>query len=501
MLKEELVEFVQITQRMRCEDGQTEIKSAEQGMPKIYDTLSAFSNQTGGGRILFGVDERKNYAVCGVYDADVLQRKISEICLQMEPVVRAVCTVAEIEDKLVVCAEIPEIEMSLRPCYYRAAGQMTGSYVRVGDSDCKMTAYEIYSYEAFRKQIHDELRPAPRAKFSDMQTPYLQNFLTKLAISKPRAAAQPINLLGLQTEDGVPTLAGTLLFSDYPQSFYPRLCLTAVVVPGETVGEVSADGARFIDNQTIEGTLHQMLEDAMKFVRRNMKNATRVNPNTGMRDDIPQYPLMAVREILLNALVHRDYSMHTESAPIALHMFSNRLAVENPGGLYGRLTLDSLGKITGDIRNPSIANAMEVMQDTENRSSGIPTIRREMQLAGLPEPLFENARGVFRVTLFAQRKSTTNKVFTGHIGGNVQTPAETLQEQILQFCKQPQSRDALAQRFSYLTKTFLFTRYVNPLVEQGALALGLPDKPRSKKQTYTTTIQSLTNTAVSLSMM
>ena len=128
-----------------------------------------------------------------------------------------------------------------------------------------------------------------------------------------------------------------------------------MAVPGTELGEVGAFGDRFKDNARIEGTLPQMLDQAMTFVMRNISVATHIDPATGRREDRPTYPAVAVREILLNALIHRDYSLHTESTPIVLRLFADRLELENPGGLYGRMTLDLLGRATADTRNPFIA--------------------------------------------------------------------------------------------------------------------------------------------------
>ena len=69
----------------------------------------------------------------------------------------------------------------------------------------------------------------------------------------------------------------------------------------------------------------------------------------------------AVREAILNALVHRDYSLHTEGMPIQLIMYSNRIEITNPGGLYGRLTPDQLGNAPPDTRNPVLVTAMETL--------------------------------------------------------------------------------------------------------------------------------------------
>lgn len=76
-----------------------------------------------------------------------------------------------------------------------------------------------------------------------------------------------------------------------------------------------------------------------------MKTATCIDPQTGRRSDKPEYPVVAVRELILNALVHRDYSTHTDYTPVTIRMFSNRIEIENPGGLYGRMPLDKLGKV------------------------------------------------------------------------------------------------------------------------------------------------------------
>ena len=125
MLQSELVDLVKFAQATHSESNSLEIKSAKEGCPKIYDTLSSLSNQSGGGTIVFGVDE-KNFSVCGVYDAADLQKKIMEQSLQMEPEVRPLCTVAVIDGKTVVSAEIQEIDNFRKPCFYKGVGRLKG---------------------------------------------------------------------------------------------------------------------------------------------------------------------------------------------------------------------------------------------------------------------------------------------------------------------------------------------------------------------------------------
>lgn len=127
MLIEELIELANKICKQKAEEQTIELKSAQTGCPKrLYDTLSSFSNQDSGGILVFGIDEDAAFQVVGVYDPQDLQKKITEQCLQMEPPVRAVFTLAEYQGKTICAAEIPAIDIAERPCYYRGAGRTKG---------------------------------------------------------------------------------------------------------------------------------------------------------------------------------------------------------------------------------------------------------------------------------------------------------------------------------------------------------------------------------------
>lgn len=477
MQRKELIELIDTVVGLKSESNFIEVKKAAGGCPKVIDTLSSFSNQRDGGIILFGIDEDAGFEVCGVYDAADIQKKIAEQCLQMEPEVKALCSVCDYNGKIVVCAEIPEIEDFQKPCFYKGAGRLRGSFVRVGDGDRQMSEYEVYSYEAFRKKIEDELRPVERAEIGELRTPALKRFKEHLVRVKPNVAAldphKIFQLLGFVSE-GHPTIAGLFMFSAYPQGYFPQLGITAVSVCGTEINQVNEIGARFLDNTRIEGTIPQMLVGAVSFVSRNMKIRTVIDEKSGKRNDVPEYPVVAIREIVINALVHRDYSIHTDNCPVTIKMFSDRIEIENPGGLYGRNTITSLGEYGADTRNPYLANALEIIGQTENRYSGIPTIRNAMASAHLKEPLFESVHGVFRVTLY-------NTIVPASVGDN-------FENEILDFCAAPRSRNELTEKFGdRITIAYLMAKYVAPMVERGLLKLTIPEKPKSKNQKYVRT--------------
>lgn len=421
-------------------------------------------------------------------DVQDLMKHVTEQCRQMSPKVRAVFTQCEVDGKSVVSAEIPSQDVADRPCFYEGRGRYRGSYVRVGDADEPMTEYGIYSYEAFRKRYEDEARVVARAKLGDLDRNALLRYELALAEERPHVAhmeeRRVLDLMSV-TRDDAPTLAGVMVFSPYPQAFFPQLGVIATRVPGTAIGDVGRGGERFIDNARIEGPLEEQLRSAVAFARKNMRVKTVVSPVDGVRDDEPQYPVEAVRELVLNALIHRDYSIHTQGMPIQLHMFDDRLVVTNPGGLYGRMTVDQLGKAQPDTRNPVIANILEVMGVTENRYSGIPTVRRLCAQAGLPEPVFENVRGEFRVTLWARSESSESDGGASESGRGL-GGAEERRRAILEFCRTPRTRTQIVDFLGLSSSAYAMRTYVYPLVADGKLALGMPGQPKSRSQTFRT---------------
>lgn len=472
MNEKDLKNIVKKIQSAQAEFQTVEVKrSKTQATERLFDTLSSFSNQDDGGVIVFGLYEGDSFAVTGVDDVQELQKSVMNQCEQMEPPIRAVFTVTEIDGKNVVSAEIPPIDITERPCFYKGKGRLKGSYVRVGESDQHMSEYEVYSYEAYRKKYQDDIRPVERAAISSLDSEKLAEYLKLLKADKPNLSriedGQIMELMSIIRENK-PTLAAELLFGLYPQAFFPQLGIIAVSVPGTEIGDTDNDGSRFIDNQRIEGTIPDMVEAALQFVRRNTRKKTIIDPDTGKRKDKTDYPVKSVREALLNALVHRDYSIHTEGMPVQLSIFADRLEITNPGGLYGRLTLDTLGKVQPDTRNPVIATALEVMDITENRYSGIPTMRRELKEYGLPAPEFRNERGEFTVCF---RLSEEPKVQNGDID-------------IIGFCKTPRTRKEIAEYIGLNSVSYAIKKYVQPLIDSGHIKLTVPEAPSSPNQKY-----------------
>ena len=471
MLEEELEKLAIRVTIQKAESQTIELKSAHQGCPtRLYDSLSSFSNQNEGGVILFGIDEKDDFSIKGVYDAQDLQKKVAEQCKQMEPPVRALFTVCDIDGKKIVSAEIPGVDVDLRPVFYKGVGRIKGSYIRVGESDEQMSEYEVYSYEAFRKRIRDELRTVDDEKFSLINNERISHYLNEVKKEKDNLAKSVsdddiLELMGI-TKGGKPTLAGLMCFSIYPQAFYPQLCITAVALPGTEQGISGINDERFIDNKRITGSIPEMLDSAVDFVRRNSRNITIIDSN-GRRIDKPEYPVKAVREAILNALVHRDYSSYTENIPVRIEMYRDRLEIINSGGLYGNISINELGQVRPDTRNPALANILEVLHYTENRYSGIPTIMNEFASNNFPMPVFSVKHGDFKVVM-------RNIFYSDNI---------SIEEAVIDFCSKPRSRDEIVS-FVGKSKNYVSSKIIIPLTKKGALKLTIPEKPKSSAQKY-----------------
>lgn len=411
MLDMEILDIIKAMQTAKSEINNIEAKAAKEGCPKkLYDTISAFSNKSGG-VIIMGVDEENGFEICGVYDAADLQKRVVEQCSQMIPSVRAVFSTLIHDNKAVIAVEIPEASFQDKPVYYSGAGIQKGSYIRVGDADIKMTDKEIYSLMAFKNNIHDELRIVQRADMVDLDSEKIDEYLKMQISKKPNFAKlgkermlQDLGIIAIDDNGSYkPTVAGLLCFGVYPQSIFPQWMVTCIALPGYEIGEVGGVGERFIDNKKIEGTIPEMIEGSIAFLLKNMSVKTIISGKTGKREDKAEYPSKAIREAVLNALLHRDYSIHSEGIYIQMRIYKNRIEIQNPGGLFGRITIEEIGKKKNyDARNPNLIRILEDMGIVENRGSGIPTMIDEMLNHGLRKPDFDDAHGDFVVAFYGK---------------------------------------------------------------------------------------------------
>ncbi|MEQ8226300.1 MAG: RNA-binding domain-containing protein, partial [Candidatus Eremiobacterota bacterium] len=308
MTREELLQMISDIHQFQSELDDVEVKLAHGGTPKrLYESLSAFSNQPAGGVILLGLDEKQKFEIIGIHDAHRLQEDISHLATSdMEPPVRPEFTVEEIDGKIVMAVEIFEILHEQKPCFYKNAGLQKGSYIRIGNTNRIMNDYEIFGYISTRTQATYDEEPVSDATPEDLDRASLDDYIKKLRKIRPHARYlnQPFEQILLQlkilrkvNKNLYPTIAGLLMFGNYPQSFEPQLVITFLQYYGTTETETTPRGERFLDNRKFEGTIPEMVESTVNHIMASIRKSSLIE---GLwRRDIPEYPEEAVREAIV----------------------------------------------------------------------------------------------------------------------------------------------------------------------------------------------------------
>jgi ATP-dependent DNA helicase RecG len=392
------------------EPADVEVKAAVGGLPKsVVETVSAFSN-TNGGLIVLGVDENTGFTPVRLPDPAKLRNDlVSAATDQLEPPIRPSDELVEVDGAVLVVAKIDPLPFDQRPCYVKSRGIATGSFVRTGDGDRRMTQAEIGLAIANRGQPRYDVEPVPEAGLEDLDGAALVRTLARVRETSrslrdvdDETVLQRIRVL-VPHENGkiVPSVAGVLTFGVFPQQFFPQLTVSLVVIPG--VESHEGDAPRFEDNPVIRGAIPDLVAETVSVLRRHMSVRSYVN-GAGRREQ-PDYPLEAVREVIVNAVLHRDYSHVTRGTQIQVELHPDRLVVRSPGSLYGPVRVEDLGtEGVSSSRNGYLAN---LLADTylprsdrlvaENRASGIPAMIRELRRSGLGRPIFRNLPSRFEV--------------------------------------------------------------------------------------------------------
>ena len=389
--------------------SRVEVKDASGGFPRsVLKSISAFANWEGG-LIILGLAE-PDFEPTNI-DAAKLASTLASACTDnIQPPIRPEIEICMVDGSPVVVAAVEEISPEQKPCIVKKPDHLEGAYIRTHDGNRLLTGYEYYALFAAKGQPTEDERLVDDAVPED-----LDRELVELLIRRVRATRGPafryaedtriLRLLGVLTgADGeeAPTLAGMLALGTYPQQYAPRLNITFVAFATET-GEPLADGTRYRDSQQIDGSIPEMLELAADALRRNMRRRAVV---VGLgREDHWEYPLEAVREVVVNALMHRDHHSSVRGQPVVMALYPDRLEIKSPGGLYGAFSPESL--MTEPVTAARNARLAKLLQDVttprtnrtvcENVGTGLLSVAKYLRDAGLEPPEIDYSLTEFKV--------------------------------------------------------------------------------------------------------
>lgn len=201
-----------------------------------------------------------------------------------------------------------------------------------------------------------------------------------------------------------PTLAGLLALGRYPQKFYPRLTISAAMFPGISRDEVFSTGRELVRTAVFVGPIPTMVSDAVETLLDWSRPAG--ESGTGGATSRPQYPETVLREAISNALIHRDYSPDAVGTPVHVDMFTDRIEITNPGGLFGAVTKHTLRQpVSGSTRNPfllSLLNAVPYPGDgmvLQDSGTGYRRIEAILRNEHRPAARIDNSIDSFRITI------------------------------------------------------------------------------------------------------
>lgn len=309
-----------------------EIKSAAGGVPGLGPTICAFANMPEGGTIILGLDESANFAPVGLTEISALEQAVAaQARTAVTPPARCEFQTFQVAGKSVLVTTIEALPLNQRPA--RHGGQ---AYLRQSDGDYVMSEQEIAQIELAKTQAvrptQPDRQPVAQTSTADIDRNLVASYLSVARSSSRRYAAatddEVLHYTGVVSRTGALTLAGLYALGRSPQSASPSLSVTAAVQlpPGA--------GARTRDLVHLVGPVPELLEDAMAWVVRNTRT-TMGYDERGHGVDRTEIPMRAVREIVANALIHRNLDAITDSKRVEIRLLSDRLVITSPGGLWG----------------------------------------------------------------------------------------------------------------------------------------------------------------------
>lgn len=509
--KEEVLELLHSTETFRVE------RTVSKGdMDKFQEAICAFSNDLPNSR-------KKGYLIIGAYDDGKLAgMKVDDTLLKKISGIRSDGNILPLPTMTVDRFEYPEGDLlvaEVTPSLVPPVRYRGRTFIRIGPRrDIATEAEERILFErraAFMATF--DATPCFGATINDLDTEIFKKKYLPLAIDKrllkseKRGIEEQLAALGMfDLEHHCPTYAAIMLFGKTPRKFLPGAYLQFVRFAGETKSTTIEDEREFDANYcTLLPQLESLLE--MSVIKQFPVQVSMLREET-----VANYPYWAIRELLMNACMHRDLQ---SNAPIRLYEFSDHIEIMNPGGLYGNARPENF-PLVNDYRNPLLSSAMKNLGYVNKYNRGIGQVRDELEANGNPPAEYK----VDMLTAFAVeiKKGTSQKV-KGHKSNDVEGTSQaqkghksndiegtsqtqkghksetitdyneihrpfgssilTLRERIVMFCETPKSMAEIVEFLGVKDKRKARERYIDPQLGI-TLERTIPDKPTSRLQKY-----------------
>ena len=347
------------------ESTTVEWKQSLSEIDEIIETAAAFAN-TEGGIIFVGVSPEGN-----VFGAQIgkgtIEKLVNQVAQNTDPKLHPKVTVKKIEGKDVFVVEVKESHDHLVLAFGRP-------YKRAGRSTVKMSKdeYERLILEKHKEKLQFDKQVCEKTDLDDIDwefvkkefIPLYENASGKKIAGTPKSMLESLSCI----KDNKPTNAGILLFGEDPQKFFMNAYIALARYGTEEVY------VKRLDYKEFTGNLFKQIDNCSKYIKENISVMSRLIKDRIQREDIPEYGWFSIRELVTNAVCHRDYS--NIGTKVIVKMFSNRIEFYNPGGLHKGITPKNIAEMQFS-RNPVIAKILAKVEYIEEMGEGWNKILKE----------------------------------------------------------------------------------------------------------------------------
>lgn len=366
------------------ENSAVEFKTADVRPESLAKEMVAFANHLGG-RVLLGVDD--NGAIIGVEKRDIEEWVMNVARNNVVPGIQPVVHKHRLGDCDV-------FEVVIAKGRHKPYQTLDGKYLlRVGSTNRQATKEELSRLFQQAGLVHYDIAPVAQLAERDLNAAALENYWDTYyslnwAKLEPLAKTRVLINSDILTPEGEVTVGGALLFANNPQKALPQASVTFAVFSG---ADKTSD---LIDKKEVIGTLDQQVDNTLGLIKLYLKRSSKVEGAVRVEQEL--IPEKVLREALVNALVHRDYSISNQKSSV--YMFEDRVEITNPGALANTLTVEKLRYGHSAPRNMFLLKFMDNYRYIDGLGRGIPTM-----VAAMAERIkFEEVGAAFRVTMMLE---------------------------------------------------------------------------------------------------
>jgi|GEM_PF-195529 len=362
-------------------EGKTlEFKRDLSSLAPVLKTLTAFANTAGGTLIAGRANDGSLHGLPNIEHSE--ERLASAVADGIGPAL-----LPDIETVVLDGVRLLVVRVAKWPGPFRLKAD-GGVYVRLGSTNRRAGAETIADLERSARHLAFDQLPCAGAELGDLDQEAAQRAFTSVGRDVDTARLESLGVLVRYGRNLLPSNGGMILFGreEARQRFFPDAHVRCARFVGTTKAE-------FLDRLDVEGSVLTALEETPRFIRRNARLAARIEDM--LREDVPEYPRVALREALVNAVAHTDYSQPGTQIMVAI--FADRLEIQNPGMLAFGMTLDDLRAGVSRIRNPVIARVLRELNLMEKWGSGYKRIAEDCAGGGYSLPEWVELGAVMRV--------------------------------------------------------------------------------------------------------